>query len=160
MSGTPVCQQCGAPWRPDLTGACHFCHAVAPPADAPSGITSGRGVVDADALARLLISQTADGRAPLDGLAAMLQQAAGDRVSSQSAGGRVHEVSVELDDWRYEARLVADDVEADAVHRVRGVVLKRQALAFDEWIAVVSAHLAEHATTHRHLYDALVTLGR
>ncbi len=65
-----------------------------------------------------------------------------------------------LDDWRYEAAIDHGDVAAQAVHTVRGVVLKRQPLPFDEWVASVAGHLAEYAGTHRHVYDAIVALDK
>lgn len=46
------------------------------------------------------------------------------------------------------------------MHTVRGVVLKRQPLPFDEWSAAVAEHLAELAGTHPHVYQAIVVLER
>lgn len=117
-------------------------------------------MVDADAFGRLLLAQTAPtagNRHPLDRLAAVLRSVAGDRVTA--AGAPVGRLQLTLDDWIYEAWIDRGDVAALAVHTVRGVVLKRQPLAFDEWVACVAAHLAEYAGTHPHVYDAIVAVG-
>ncbi|HEX3539951.1 MAG TPA: hypothetical protein VHT75_05845 [Acidimicrobiales bacterium] len=159
MSTTLLCQHCGAPWQPDVTGACRFCRVVAPPPGAPVGVTAGRPTVDADAFCRLLLAQTGptvgNGH-PLDRLAAVLRSVAGDRVTA--VGAPVGRLQLALDDWMYEAWIDHGDVSALAVHTVRGVVLKRQPLAFDEWVACVAARLAEYAGTHPHIYEAIVTL--
>jgi hypothetical protein len=146
-----LCPRCGAPWDPDLTGACRFCR-VAPP-----GI-GGRPNIDADALGRVLWSTTADPSHPLDALVADLRRVAGNRVTA--SGDPVARLELTLDDWRYEAAVDHGDVAAQAVHTVRSVVLKHQALPFDEWVACVAGHLAEFAATHRHVYDAIVALDR
>jgi hypothetical protein len=156
VSTTLMCQHCGAPWHPDVTGACRYCRVVAPPAGTAAGVAGGRPTVDADALTRLLLSETADPSHPLDRLAVDLRSIAGDRVSSK--GTPVSRVEIALDDWAYEAWLDHGDVAALAVHSVRGVVLKHQTLPFDEWVACVAGHLAEYAGTHPHVYEALVAL--
>jgi hypothetical protein len=159
MSPTPVCQHCGAPWRPDLTGACRYCKVVAPPAGAPKGLAGGRETVDPDALSRFLMATSADSERPLDRLAATLAGVVEGRVTASSGSGRVNRLAVALDDWQYESWLDHGDVESQATHTVRGVILKRQPLAFDEWIAVVAAHLAEYAGTHHHVYQAIAGLA-
>lgn len=156
MSPALICQHRGAPWQPDVTGACRFCHLVAPPAGVPKGVAGARPSIDSDALCRLLLSLTAEPGRPLDGLAGDLRAVAGDRVTA--AGAPVSRLRLALDDWQYQAELDHGDVTARAVHTVRGVVLKRQPLAFDEWVACVAAHLAELAGTHPHVYDAIVAL--
>lgn len=156
MSTTLVCQHCGAPWQPEVTGACRFCRVVAPPPGAPSGVGAGRALVDPDVLFRRLLAGTVAPGRPLDDLATCLQAVAGDRVSA--GGNPVSRLSVHLDDWTYSAGLDHGEVEAVAVHAVRGVVLKREALAFDEWVACVAADLARYASTHRAVYDAIVAL--
>jgi hypothetical protein len=159
MSPTALCQHCGAPWRPDLTGACRYCKVVAPPDGAPAGLAGGRQTVDADALARFLMAVSSDSEHPLDRLATTLAGVAEGRVTTSSGSGRVTRVALALDDWQYESWLDHGDTETQATHMVRGVVLKRQPLAFDEWIAVVAAHLAEYASTHHHVYQAIAGLA-
>jgi hypothetical protein len=168
MSTTLVCQNCGAPWRPLVTGACRFCGFAAPPPGAPVGVTGARPVVDGDALWRLLIALTTDPSQPLDRLAGALRAIAGDRAIAAS-GSPVDRLRLTLDDWQYEAWQdrsasgaggAGGDVSALAVHTVRGVVLKRQPLPFDEWMAALAGHLAEYAGTHHHTYDAIVALDR
>ena len=156
MSATLTCQNCGAPWQPLVTGACRFCGFVAPPPGAAPGIAGTRPGVDPDALCRLFLSLTADSTHPLDRLAAALRGVAGDRVSS--SGSPVARLQLTMDDWQYQAWTDHGDVAAQAVHTVRGVVLKRQPLPFDEWTAAVAGHLAEFAATHRHVHEAIVAL--
>ncbi|MDP9074614.1 MAG: hypothetical protein M3N98_10660, partial [Actinomycetota bacterium] len=72
--------------------------------------------------------------------------------------GPVERVTLALDDWEYQAQLDHGDVAGLAIHTVRGVVLKRQPLAFDEWVACVAGHLAEYAGTHRLVHDGIVRL--
>ena len=157
MNATLLCQHCGAPWQPTVTGACRFCHVVAPPDGASTGMAGARPTIDPGALCRLLLAMTADPTRPLDLLAGRLRQVAGDRVrlSTAGRGAPVTSVVLALDDWQYQANVDHDDVAAAAIHTVRGVVLKRQPLAFDEWVACVAGHLAEYAGTHPHVYQAI-----
>ena len=155
---TLTCQNCGAPWQPDVTGACRYCGVAAPPPGVAPGVIGARPVVDPDALCRLLVARTTDPDRPLDRLAAALRDVAGDRVTTK--GSPVNRIDVSLDDWQYQAWTEHGDVAARAVHMVRGVVLKHQPLPFDEWTAAVSGHLAELAGTHPHVYQAIVALGR
>lgn len=158
MSTALLCQHCGAPWQPDVTGACRFCRVLAPPPGTPAGVAGARPTLDPDALGRLLLAGTDDRARPLDRLAASLQAVAGDRFAG--AGSPVANLRLTLDDWQYQAWLDHGDVAALAVHSVRGVVLKRQPLPFDEWVACVAGHLAEYAGTHRGVHDAIVALDR
>jgi hypothetical protein len=157
VNTTPLCQQCGAPWQPDVTGSCRFCRVVAPPPGTETGVAGARPSIDADSLCRLLLSDTADPDRALDRLAAHLRAVAGERVSE--SGSPVGHLQLTLDDWHYQAWIEHGDVSTLAVHTVRGVVLKRRPLTFDEWVACVAAHLAEYAGTNRHVYNALVTLN-
>jgi hypothetical protein len=159
MSATAACQHCGAPWRPDLTGACRYCKVVAPPDGAQTGLAGARQTLDADALARFLMALSSDSEHPLDRLTATLARVAEGRLTTSSGSGRVTRVALALDDWQYESWLDHGDIESQATHTVRGVILKRQPLAFDEWIAVVAAHLAEYASTHHHVYQAIAGLA-
>ena len=166
----PVCGHCGAPWRPDVTGACRFCRVTAPPPaaartgiapPAPAGARPGTGngapQIDGDVLFQLLLSSTAGSPdRPLDGLAEDLRRVAGERCTA--SGRPVEAVQVELDDWQYQAWTERGEVAARAVHTVRGVVLKRQSLPFPEWLAALAGHLAEFAQTHARVYDAIVAL--
>jgi hypothetical protein len=102
---------------------------------------------------------SSDSEHPLDRLVATLAGVAEGRVTTSSGPGRVTRVALALDDWRYESWLDHGDIESQATHTVRGVILKRQPLAFDEWIAVVAAHLAEYASTHHHVYQAIAGLA-
>lgn len=162
MSAEFVCEHCGAPWQSDVSGACRFCRVVAPPNGVPRGVVGARPTIDADALCRLLLSLTADTARPLDRLSGGLMRVAADRVRIVKAGdlAAVSQLSLALEDWQYEVGLEHGDVACRAVHVVRGVVLKRQPLPFDEWLACVAAHLGEYATTHRQVYQAIVALDQ
>jgi hypothetical protein len=156
MSTPFVCQHCGAPWQSDVIGACRFCRVVAPPPGVPTRVAGARPTIDADALCRVFLTATSDPSRPLDRLAADLVAIAGDRA--HATGSPSSRVELALDDWVYQAWLDRGDVAAVAVHTVRGIVLKHQPLAFDEWIACIAGHLAEYAATHPHIYDAIIAL--
>jgi hypothetical protein len=158
MSTTLICQHCGAPWQPDVTGACRFCRVGAPPPGSPTGPAGSRPSIDGDVLGRHLLALTAEPATALDRLAARLQALAGDRVTVR--GTPVAHLQLTLDDWQYQAWRDHGDVTALAVHSVRGVVLKHQPLPFDEWVACVAGHLAEYAGTHPHVHQAIVALDR
>ncbi len=158
MSTILVCQHCGAPWQPDVLGACRFCRIAAPPPGMAARGTGARPTIDPDALCRVLRAGTDDRDHPLDRLADSLQRTAGDHFTA--SGTPLSRIQVTLDDWQYSAWLENRDVVALAVHTVRGVVLKHQPLPFDEWVACVAGHLAEYAGTHRAVYDAIVDLDR
>ncbi len=136
------CQHCGAPWQPDLTGACRYCQTVAPPPGARPAWTGEQ--LDATALYGLLQALRAGGR-----LAADLARCLPDQVTVE--GSRLE---VGLEDWQYNL----DRTGAEAVHSVRGVVLKRESLEQDEWVAVVAAHLAEYAGKNARVRDGLLAL--
>ncbi|MGH9123524.1 MAG: hypothetical protein ACRDZ8_02215 [Acidimicrobiales bacterium] len=113
--------------------------------------------VDGDVLFQLLLAATAAAPdRPLDGLAEDLHHVAGERCTA--TGRPVESLQVDLDDWRYQAWTERGEVAARAVHTVRGVVLKRQSLPFEEWLAALAGHLAEFAQSHRRVYDAIVAL--
>jgi hypothetical protein len=138
------CQHCGAPWQPDLAGACRFCKTVAPPPGARPAWTGDE--LDATALFGLLQNLKAEGR-----LAAEL----GRHLPDQASGDEAH-LRLAVEDWRYER----DGAASQAVHTVRGVVLKREALELDEWVAVVAAHLAEYAGKNARVRDGLLALEK
>lgn len=158
MGAIATCQNCGAPWRPGVTGACSFCGVVAPPPGTPAGVAGARPTIDADALYGLLVSTTTDPGHPLDRLASALQRVAGDRVTVR--GTPVVQVQLELEDWQYRLWIDHGDTQALAVHTVHGVVLKHQPLPFDGCLAALAGHLAEYAGTHRHVHDGIVALDQ
>jgi hypothetical protein len=152
-----TCQNCGAPWRPDVSRSCRFCGVAAPPPGEPAGV-GARPTIDADALYRLLIAAAADPAHPLDRLGAALRRVAGDRVAV--GGTPAAQVQLDLEDWQYRLWIDHGDAQALAVHTVHGVVLKHQSLPLDECLAAMAGHLAEYAGTHRRVYDAIVALDR
>ena len=140
------CQHCGAPWQPGLTGACRYCQTVAPPPGARAAWTGDE--LDATALYGLLQTFRAEGR-----LGRELARHLPDHVQVRPADAGLR---VRLEDWDYELTKSA----AEAVHTVRGVVLKRETLEQDEWVAVVAAHLAEYAGKNARVRDGLLALEK
>jgi hypothetical protein len=65
-------------------------------------------------------------------------------------------LQVRLEDWEYDL----NGSTAEAVHAVRGVVLKRETLEQDEWVAVVAAHLAEYAGKNARVREGLLALEK
>jgi hypothetical protein len=65
-------------------------------------------------------------------------------------------LQVRLEDWEYDL----SGSTAEAVQAVRGVVLKRETLEQDEWVAVVAAHLAEYAGKNARVRDGLLALEK
>jgi hypothetical protein len=138
------CQHCGAPWQPGLTGACRYCQTAAPPPGARPAWTSDE--LDANALYGLLQTLRAEG-----GLGIALARHLPDQVRLAGAG-----LQVRLEDWEYDL----SGSTAEAVQAVRGVVLKRETLEQDEWVAVVAAHLAEYAGKNARVRDGLLALEK
>jgi hypothetical protein len=94
----------------------------------------------------LLQNRRAEGR-----LAAELVRHLPDRATGDEA-----HLQLAVDDWTYGW----DGTTAQAVHTVRGVVLKREPLEPDEWVAVVAAHLAEYAGKNARVRDGLLALEK
>jgi hypothetical protein len=141
---TAECQHCGAPWEPDLAGACRFCKTIAPPPGARPAWTGDE--LDATVLYGLLQNLRVEGR-----LAAELVR----QLPGRATGDEGH-LQLVVEDWTYGR----DGATAEAVHTVRGVVLKRESLEPDEWLAVVAAHLAEYAGKNAGVRDGLLALEK
>jgi hypothetical protein len=58
---------------------------------------------------------------------------------------RVKRVALQLGEHRYELARAGSGLEARRAHVVRGMTLKTELLAVDEWIDELSRHLAVHA---------------
>src|SRR3954466_14839109 len=96
------CSNCGAPWRPDITGACSFCRVVVPQPTV-SGFTVPAPGVDPLVLFGMLRQMASDPNAPLEGLAGGLAPALGDPLRpSRDRAGRTA-VVIQLDDFTYSA---------------------------------------------------------
>jgi hypothetical protein len=141
---TAECQHCGAPWRPDLTGSCRYCKTAAPPPGSPAPWATDE--LDATALYGRLQRGRAGGE-----LGSSLRQALGARVSSAD-----DPLTVTVEDWQYELA----GGHATAIHSVRGVVLKREPMEPDEWLAALAAHLAEYAGKNAEVREGLLALEK
>ena len=148
MTGA-TCERCGAPWDPDVGGACRFCRA--PARDAPPGAVDAYGLERALA-ARLRASD------PLAALAADLGPCVGPALDvHRSRRGAVVSIRLVVGDWRLS--LTAPLLEGEAQHVVRGITLKREPLTGEEWVARAAAALADQAGRDAGLRHALVELG-
>jgi hypothetical protein len=155
-----TCPHCGAPWRPDVTGACRFCRATGEQLDASLDQAGLEGL-----LGRLLQAGIDAGH-PLDPLARTLEPALGSTVSAErDRAGRVRRFQVDGGDWR----LILEQPDPGAgrrapagmgVHEVRGIVLKREDLTPDEWVQRAAAVLAALSGRDSSVRSALVDADR
>lgn len=70
----------------------------------------------------------------------------------------VEEIEVALGDWRYGLRMERGRVEASRQQTVRGVVIRREPLDLDSWLAAMAAELREQAATSEQARAALERL--
>jgi hypothetical protein len=70
----------------------------------------------------------------------------------------VEAVEVALGDWRYTLRMEDGRVDASRAQAVRGVVIRREALDLDAWVAGLTAELRERAATSGQARAALERL--
>lgn len=70
----------------------------------------------------------------------------------------VQEIEVALGDWRYALESDGGGVEASRRQAVRGVVIRREQLDLDAWLAALSAELREQARTSEQARAALERL--
>jgi hypothetical protein len=104
-----------------------------------------------DLLAASLRADTVDLKAFVEGLAAKLSESFPSRVKVERKGGRfggtprVRRLAVKLGDNEYE--LVNDDGSLTATRRVvvRGIALRTEALALEQWIDAVAQELVAEA---------------
>lgn len=104
-----------------------------------------------DLLAASLRADLVDLRAFVEGLAAKLTDSFPSQVKVERKGGRlggksrVHRVTVSLGDGEYE--LVNDDGALSASRRVvvRGIALRTEQLALDQWIDALAEALVSRA---------------
>jgi hypothetical protein len=86
----------------------------------------------------------------LEVLAAKLERALPGLAAVETTGGligkrRVRQLNIELGEHRYELARERIGLAARRIHRVRGVSLKTEQLALEQWIDELSRGLAEHA---------------
>ena len=70
----------------------------------------------------------------------------------------VEEIEVALGDWRYGLRVDDGRVETSRQQAVRGVVIRREQLDLDAWLAALTADLREQARTSEQARAALERL--
>lgn len=104
--------------------------------------TDGR---DFEELAGALRADARDLKTFLEVLAAKLESALPEATRVERGGlfsKRVRRVSVDLGEHRYELAAEGDRLSPSRSNAVRGIVLKREPLALDEWIAELSRELS------------------
>jgi hypothetical protein len=68
---------------------------------------------------------------------------------------RVKRLQVQLGEHRYELARGGSGLEASRSHSVRGITLKTEVLAIEDWIAALAGHLTEHARASEKGREAL-----
>jgi hypothetical protein len=106
-----------------------------------------------DLLAASLRADSADLAAFAEALATKLEEALPDRCAVERRGDgmfsrtkHVRAISVRMDDGVYSIAFAGGAATAERRTEVRGVTIKRDALAVDAWIDALSRSLAELAT--------------
>ena len=96
----------------------------------------------------------------LEVLAVKLADALPSAVAVEHEGGllsrkRVKRLQVQLGEHRYELARVGQELEGRRSHSVRGITLKSEVLAIEDWIVALAQHLAEHARSSEKAREAL-----
>ena len=96
----------------------------------------------------------------LEVLAAKLLGALPGNVGVEHEGGlfsrrRVKRLQVQLGEHRYELARTGGGLEGRHSHAVRGITLKTEVLAIEDWIDGLSRHLAEHASGSEKAREAI-----
>jgi len=99
----------------------------------------------------------------LEVLAGRLTDALASAVSVEREGGllsrkRVKRLQVKIGEHRYELARVGSGLEGRRSHSVRGITLKTEVLAIEDWIAAVARHLTEQAKVSEKAREALSRL--
>jgi hypothetical protein len=99
----------------------------------------------------------------LEVLAGKLTDALPGAVYVEHEGGllsrkRVKRIQVQIGEHRYELARVGTGLEGRRSHAVRGITLKTEALAIEEWITAVAQHLTEQAKVSERAREALSRL--
>ena len=123
------------------------------------------GAVDIDLLAASLRADAADTGGFVEGLAAKLEEALPGRVSVKRARSglfgpkHVKEIGVDAGDERLElARGANDTIEWRRARQSGGIVLKRETLDSETWIAALSSAMAAEAQRSEQTRQALERL--
>ena len=99
----------------------------------------------------------------LEVLAAKFAGALPSAVTVEHEGGllsrkRVKRLQVQLGEHRYELARAGPGLEGRRSHSVRGITLKTEVLAIEDWIVALAEHLAEQAKGSEKARDALSRL--
>jgi hypothetical protein len=99
----------------------------------------------------------------LEVLAGKLAGALPAGVTVEHEGGllsrkRVKRLQVQLGEHRYELARAGSGLEGRRSHSVRGITLKTEVLAIEDWIVALAQHLAEQAKGSEKARDALSRL--
>ncbi|GAC1656870.1 MAG: hypothetical protein NVS9B1_13210 [Candidatus Dormibacteraceae bacterium] len=108
-------------------------------------------------------ADAADSRLFLEVLAAKLAGALPGATRVEHDGGlwggkHVKRLHVELVDHHYELARTGTGLAASRSHTVRGITLKTESLALEQWIEALARHLADHAQTSARDHAALSRL--
>jgi hypothetical protein len=96
----------------------------------------------------------------LEVLAAKFAAALPSAVTVEHEGGilsrkRVKRLQVQLGEHRYELARAGSGLEGRRSHSVRGITLKTEVLAIEDWIIALAQHLAEQARGSEKSREAL-----
>jgi hypothetical protein len=96
----------------------------------------------------------------LEVLAAKFAGALPSAVTVEHEGGllsrkRVKRLQVQLGEHRYELARAGSGLEGRRSHSVRGITLKTEVLAIEDWITALAEHLAEQAKGSEKAREAL-----
>jgi hypothetical protein len=122
------------------------------------------GLIQMGAAANLAALYAADGREFVEQLAAMLESALPDAAIIERSGGlfakkKLSKITVRLGDWTYTLDVAGSGAPtASKTKTVRGIALKTQALAVDDWLREVGDALAMLARDSREASQALRNL--
>jgi hypothetical protein len=118
--------------------------------------------MDLELLAASLRADAADAPAWVGVLGEKLAAALPTRVALHRAGmlhhGPIDGLAVDLGAWRFALRLEQGRPVAERIHLVRGIALKTEALALDDWINALSEALAALAATSERERGAILRL--
>ena len=96
----------------------------------------------------------------LEVLAAKFAAALPSAVTVEHEGGilsrkRVKRLQVQLGEHRYELARAGSGLEGRRSHSVRGITLKTEVMAIEDWITALAQHLAEQARGSEKAREAL-----
>lgn len=135
-----------------------------PSPHAEPAATPRDGLIQMGALANLAALYAADGREFVEQLAAMLECALPESTTIERSGGlfskkKLSKIAVRLGDWMYTLDVAGSSAPtASKTKTVRGIALKTQPVAVDDWLREVGDGLALLARDSREANEALQKL--